>query len=214
MKKGLALLLIIVLALVATFYFYNQRQREDRQNYLGTVASEAREVLRVTTIAGERTMPVHYRHKGKAAFGIGRYRVRIGFDIEQMKHTIREDTLFLRLPEPQIKILEHEQYGFRVLDVWGEDFMTRLTGAHLSLEEENAMKQKAISALRREIIAEGHLDHAKQQATDLLLNLFGVVPGTVVVLEKEEQRLTPSKQGESLGDTCPIDTRKIQTIKR
>lgn len=201
----------VVFIAIGIMVYYQLKQKEDQHNYLVAMATDAKSLVRVSTIEGERTVPVSYRHNGKAAFGIGHYRVRIGFDIEQMPYAISDDTLFLRLPAPQVQILEHEDYGFRVLDVWGEDFITRLMGQGLTVEEENAMKRQAIATLHKELREEGQLERAKQEVTDLLLNMYSVIPGIVIILDEDDPLPNEQARHDNLDS---LDSRIAVPIKR
>lgn len=184
MKKLIIYLIVAVLLLVsgALLYRYFTAKPSD-PTILLSASSDAKEIVRLTTLEGERIIPVTYKKGGVAAFGIGHYRTRISFDVEQMDQVVIGDTLYLRMPEPQIQILEDQQQGFRILDVWGENVLTRLQGARLSVEDENLMKAKAMKGLRSELQRDGSVERAKKQATDLILDMFSLIPGTVILLD-------------------------------
>lgn len=184
MKKPTPYLIIgALLLLLGALHYRSCTVRPSTSDILLTASEDAREMVRLTSLEGERIVPVTYKNGGIAAFGIGYYRTRITFDVGQMEHLIIGDTLYLRMPEPQIQILENQQQGFRILDVWGENILTRFQGAHLSLESENQMKEKAMKTLKSELLRDGSIERAKHQASDMILKMFTLIPGTVILLD-------------------------------
>lgn len=184
MKKLIIYLIIGVLLVLSGTLLYRYFTAElSAPTILLSASSDAREIVRLTSLEGERVIPVTFKKGGIGAFGIGHYRTRISFDVEQMDQAIVGDTLYLRMPETQVQILEDQQQGFRVLDVWGENILTRFQGPKLSVEDENQMKAKAMKTLRAELHKDGSLDRAKKQATDMILNMFSLIPGTVILLD-------------------------------
>lgn len=181
-KKAIKIIILIIATALAVVWLWPSKPAKQPEIYL-SVASELKEIVRLTTLEGERVVPIKYLDDGIGAFGIGHYRVRISFDIEQMPQMVHHDTLYVVLPEPEVQILEHEEFGFTVYDVWGENIATRLIGAHLSTAAENEMKRRAMAQLRRELQSDGSIVRAKSQAIESLHKLFGIIPGTVVILD-------------------------------
>lgn len=182
-KWLLALIIIGVIALLL-FLFLSKRTKSEKQPEIFlSVANDLREMVRLTTIEGERIVPITYKGKGVSAFGIGHYRARISFDVENIQQAIQGDTIYLVLPEPQVQILEHEENGFTVYDVWGNNIATRIFGAKLSVADENEMKRKAMRQLQSDLRQDGTTERAKAEARELLHKMFGIVPGTVIVLD-------------------------------
>lgn len=182
-KWLLALIIIILTALLLIIYLPKRQKAEKKPDIFLSVASDLREMVRLTTIEGERIVPIKYRGNGVSAFGIGHYRIRISFDIENMQQAVQGDTIYLLLPEPQVRILEHEDDGFTIYDEWGNNIATRIFGAKLSVTDENEMKRRAMRQLQNELRQDGTTERAKAEARELLHKMFGMVPGTVIVLD-------------------------------
>lgn len=205
MRKLVIYIIIGVLLMLSGALLYRACTADSSTStILLSASSDAKEMVRLTSLEGEQVVPVTFRKGGIGAFGIGHYRTRISFDIEQMDHAIIGDTLYLRLPEPQIQILEDQQQGFRVLDVWGENIITRLQGPKLSVEDENQMKAKAIKILTAELRNNGSLDKAKDQATEMIHKMFNLIPGTVILLDATDP-LPMDVEGRPLDTIRPID---------
>ncbi|MBR8763916.1 hypothetical protein IX335_001140 [Porphyromonas levii] len=184
MKKLIIYLILAAVLVLSGALLYRSCTAKPAENtILLSASSDAKEIVRLTALEGDQVVPVTFRKGGIGAFGIGYYRTRIYFDVEQMAHAIVGDTLYLRLPEPQVQILEEQQQGFHVLDVWGENILTRLQGPQLSVEDENQMKAKAIKTLRAQLLRDGSLDRAKTQATEMIHKMFSLIPGTVILLD-------------------------------
>lgn len=192
MRKLIIILIIGLTILLSAALLYNYYFAKPKSpTILLSASNDVKEIVRLTSLEGERIVPVTYKKNGIGAFGIGHYNTRISFDIEKIEDSIVGDTLFIRLPEPQIKILENQQNGFRVLDVWGENIFTRIQGPHLSVDAENEMKRNAITALQSELRKDGSVQRAKEQATEMILKMFSLMPGTVIVLDET----TPLHEG-------------------
>lgn len=181
-KQIITLAVVIVAAVIGILLLWPTKREKEPEIYL-SVATELREIVRLTTMEGERVVPIKYSNKGIGAFGIGHYRIRISFDIEQMQQMIQGDTIYLVLPDPEVQILEHEEYGFTIYDVWGENIATRLMGPKLSVTDENEMKRRAMNQLKRDIQNDGSIERAKTEAIELLHKLFDMIPGTVIILD-------------------------------
>lgn len=205
-KKAIKIIILIIATALAVVWLWPSKPAKQPEIYL-SVASELKEIVRLTTLEGERVVPIKYLDDGIGAFGIGHYRVRISFDIEQMPQMVHHDTLYVVLPEPEVQILEHEEFGFTVYDVWGENIATRLIGAHLSTAAENEMKRRAMAQLRRELQSDGSIVRAKSQAIESLHKLFGIIPGTVVILD------SPSRIPEG-ATRIPLDQPNTTIKKR
>lgn len=205
-KKAIKIIILIIATALAVVWLWPSKPAKQPEIYL-SVASELKEIVRLTTLEGERVVPIKYLDDGIGAFGIGHYRVRISFDIEQMPQMVHHDTLYVVLPEPEVQILEHEEFGFTVYDVWGDNIATRLIGAHLSTAAENEMKRRAMAQLRRELQSDGSIVRAKSQAIESLHKLFGIIPGTVVILD------SPSRIPEG-ATRIPLDQPNTTIKKR
>lgn len=187
------ILLGLVLLLIGYLAYNSFRTAEPKNQVLLNVAEDAKELVRLTTLEGERVVPIEYSEGGIGAFGVGYYKVRISFDIEAMETLVRNDTLWVSMPQPQVTILEHEELGFEVVDVWGKDLINRLKGARLTAEQENRMKTKAMSDLRNELYRDGSVQRAKDQAVEMLHSMLGIVPGTVII-SSERPPFDPPKR--------------------
>ena len=166
-----------------------------------------RDVLRVTTVEGERAVPVTYNGAdGTNAFGVGTYRYRISYDIDSLRSYRSGDSLLLiRLPKETVRILEDESEGFRILDVWGAGFLRRLLGTALTTEHENRMKQMATNRLLQILETDGTISKAREEAIETVGELFSlsVIGGRVVVLPP----LDPDVKREPLelnGEAVPL----------
>lgn len=181
--------LLVLLLIPIGYWAYNSwRTAEPKNQVLLNVAEDAKELVRLTTLEDERVVAIEYDESGVGAFGVGHYRVRISFDIEAMETEVSEDTLWVRVPQPQVTILEHEERGFEVVDVWGNDILNRLKGPSLSAEQENRMKAQAMSKLRSELYQDGSVQRAKDQAVEMLHSMLGIVPGVVIIEENAPQK--------------------------
>lgn len=205
-KKAIKIIILIIATALAVVWLWPSKPAKQPEIYL-SVASELKEIVRLTTLEGERVVPIKYLDDGIGAFGIGHYRVRISFDIEQMPQMVHHDTLYVVLPEPEVQILEHDEFGFTVYDVWGDNIATRLIGAHLSTAAENEMKRRAMAQLRRELQSDGSIVRAKSQAIESLHKLFGIIPGMVVILD------SPSRIPEG-ATRIPLDQPNTTIKKR
>lgn len=203
MKKVIQILVIaLLLTIGGVLIFRSCRANDPTPKIFLSASSDIREIVRVTSLEGEQVAPVTY-HKGSvSAIGVGYYHTRIYFDVEEMEQVIIGDTLYLRLPKPQIQILENQEQGFKVMDVWGETIFARLKGPSLTVEDENEMKAQAMNNLRAELRADGSLDKAKSQATKMILNMFSLIPGTVIILDYTDS-LPPN--GQPIDKNIPLE---------
>lgn len=156
-------------------------ERERTSGIYETVVSDIRDVLRVTVMESEEMVPVEYSRGHIHAFGIGSYRVRIYFDVEQMAAVQSGDTLFVRLPQPEVSVLESETHGFTLLDVWSHHLGTNLLGPQLTTEDENAMRRQAAEEARQRVMSAESLSRARSDAAALVAEMLTLVPGEVVV---------------------------------
>ena len=185
-SKGLHVIVLIGLALLiigGVLVLRGERAKErTRLSHLyDTVITDITDVLRVTVLESEEVVPITYRTGRTEAFGVGHYRTRIYFDVEQLAAVQHEDTLFVRLPQPEVAILEDETRGFVLVDVWSRDLGTNLIGPRLSTQQENAMRQKAVEEARRRISSAENLSRARSEAGAVLADMLSIVPGTVIV---------------------------------
>ena len=91
------------------------------------------------------------------------------------------DTLFVRLPQPEVAILEDETRGFVLVDVWSRDLGTNFIGPRLSTQQENAMRLRAVEEARRRVSSAENLSRARSEAGAVLADMLSIVPGTVIV---------------------------------
>lgn len=185
-SKGLYVIVLIGLALLilgVILLLRGERTKErTRLSHLyDTVITDITDVLRVTVLESEEVVPVTYRTGRTEAFGVGHYRTRIYFDVEQLAAVQHGDTLFVRLPQPEVAILEDETRGFVLVDVWSRDLGTNLIGPRLSTQEENAMRLKAVEEARRRVSSAENLSRARSEAGAVLADMLSIVPGTVIV---------------------------------
>lgn len=185
-SKGLYVIVLVVLALLiigGVLILRGERAKErTRLSHLyDTVITDITDVLRVTVLESEEVVPVTYRTGRTEAFGVGHYRTRIYFDVEQLAAVQHGDTLFVRLPQPEVAILEDETRGFVLVDVWSRDLGTNLIGPRLSTQEENAMRLKAVEEARRRVSSAENLSRARSEAGAVLADMLSIVPGTVIV---------------------------------
>ena len=181
-SKGLYAIVLVVLALLiigGVLILRGERAKErTRLSHLyDTVITDITDVLRATVLESEEVVPVNYRTGRTEAFGVGHYRTRIYFDVEQLAAVQHGDTLFVRLPQPEVAILEDETRGFVLVDVWSRDLGTNLIGPRLSTQEENAMRLEA----RRRVSSAENLSRARSEAGAVLADMLSIVPGTVIV---------------------------------
>ena len=175
---GLALL---ILGVVLVLRGVRAKERTRLSHLYDTVITDITDVLRVTVLESEEVVPVTYRTGRTEAFGVGHYRTRIYFDVEQLAAVQHGDTLFVRLPQPEVAILEDETRGFVLVDVWSRDLGTNLIGPRLSTQEENAMRLKAVEEARRRVSSAENLSRARSEAGAVLADMLSIVPGTVIV---------------------------------
>lgn len=185
-SKGLYVIVLVVLALLiigGVLILRGERAKErTRLSHLyDTVITDITDVLRVTVLESEEVVPVTYRTGRTEAFGVGHYRTRIYFDVEQLAAVQHGDTLFVRLPQPEVAILEDETRGFVLVDVWSRDLGTNLIGPRLSTQQENAMRLKAVEEARRRVSSAENLSRARSEAGAVLADMLSIVPGTVIV---------------------------------
>lgn len=175
---GLALL---ILGVILVLRGERAKERTRLSHLYDTVITDITDVLRVTVLESEEVVPVTYRTGRTEAFGVGHYRTRIYFDVEQLAAVQHGDTLFVRLPQPEVAILEDETRGFVLVDVWSRDLGTNLIGPRLSTQEENAMRLKAVEEARRRVSSAENLSRARSEAGAVLADMLSIVPGTVIV---------------------------------
>ena len=175
---GLALL---ILGVVLVLRGERAKERTRLSHLYDTVITDITDVLRVTVLESEEVVPVTYRTGRTEAFGVGHYRTRIYFNVEQLAAVQHGDTLFVRLPQPEVAILEDETRGFVLVDVWSRDLGTNLIGPRLSTQEENAMRLKAVEEARRRVSSAENLSRARSEAGAVLADMLSIVPGTVIV---------------------------------
>ena len=184
-RKGLYIAIPVLLLLIigAVLILRGERAKErTRLSHLyDTVITDITDVLRVTVLESEEVVPVRYRTGQTEAFGVGHYRTRIYFDVERLAAVQLGDTLFVRLPQPEVAVLEDETRGFVLVDVWSRDFGTNLIGPHLSTKQENEMRLKAVEEARRRVSSAENLSRALSEAAAVLTDMLSLVPGTVVV---------------------------------
>ncbi|MDO5036391.1 MAG: DUF4230 domain-containing protein [Porphyromonas sp.] len=175
----LAIPLVVWLVRLASSSY--RSEKEGTNKVFSQAVMDSRQLLRVTALEAVRSVPITREEKGVGVFALGYYRVRISYDVERLQYFISGDTLRLQLPPAEVSVLEHEEMGFEVLDVWGTDFWTRLKGARLSLSEENKLRVQAMQQLRAELYRDGTVERANEQAKQVLLDMLSLVPGTVII---------------------------------
>lgn len=180
---------VAVLGLVLFLLNYLGKKKEARTAYevYPSLVTDIRELLRVTTLEGDRMIPVTLEEDGVGAFALGNYKVRISYDVERLETYQMGDTLLVRLPEEDVAIFENDRVGFRVFDVWGTSFWTRLSGVKLSIEQENRMRKMATEQLKKELHRDGSIKKARSQAIEAVGDMLSILPGTVIVLEPAEK---------------------------
>lgn len=205
-RKGLYIAIPVLLLLIvgAVLLLRGERAKErTRLSHLyDTVITDITDVLRVTVLESEEVVPVRYRTGRTEAFGVGHYRTRIYFDVERLAAVQHGDTLFVRLPQPEVAVLEDETRGFVLVDVWSRDFGTNLIGPHLSTTQENEMRLKAVEEARRRVSSAENLSRARSEAAAVLTDMLSLVPGSVVVYtspfdplpDAPDRELLPRKQ--------------------
>lgn len=196
--KGWLRVVVQVVVGLAIAWFVGLYRQSAREGSEGTnkvfvqAVQDTRTLLRVTSLEGVRSVPVTREKDGVGVFALGYYRFRISYEIEQLQYFIQGDTLRIQMPPAVVSVLEHEEYGFQVLDVWGTNIWKRLTGARLPLEEENELREAAIRTLRYELYQDGTVARADEHAKELILNMLSLVPGTVIIDERKARPLESS----------------------
>ena len=189
LKLGVGVIVLFVVALSA--FFIVKHRTTGHQNSEAVYASmikDIKELIRVTTLEGDRMIPVTLEDKGVGAFALGSYKVRISYNVEALETYQLGDTLLVRLPREEVTILENDRVGFRVIDVWGTTVWSRLRGVTLTLEQENRMREIAKSRLRKDLQRDGSIQEARNNAIHAVSDMLSVVPGTVIVLEPAATR--------------------------
>lgn len=184
MSKKVISIIVLLLLLVAGYFLYTGmkgKEQERTSKLYDTVVSDITDVLRVTVLESEEVVPITYRTGKVKAFGIGYYRTRISFDVEHLEAVQRGDTLYVRLPQPEVRVLEDETRGFTLLDVWSDNPMTNLLGVELSTAEENKMRARAAETARSRVSSAENLSRARSEAAATVSEMLSIVPGTVVV---------------------------------
>lgn len=188
--KHLPSIVIIVTLLVLGFVFIRHLHRkkadETTHRVLYSAITDVQSVVRVTSIEGIRSVPVKYEKDGIGAFAVGTYRYRISYDVEQMDAFVSGDSIIVRLPKEKVTILEDEQKGFKVLDVWGTNIFSRFAGPKLTIQNENVMRSKAQAQVRSDLNSEGIITQARSHAMTLISDMLSLVPGTVIVLGPDD----------------------------
>ena len=186
LKVMIGVFILVIIGGVWNFFRKRNEASDPSREMLSAVTS-VREVLRVTSVEGERAVPVTYSGKnGTNAFGIGYYRYRISYDIDSLKWYRSGDSLLLiRLPEETVRILEDEQRGgFRVIDVWRTGLLGGVLSPSFTGAEENAMKQMATNRLLQILENDGTILRARDEALSTVSEMFAltIIGGRVVVL--------------------------------
>ena len=187
--KAVILIAILLFLIVGFFTVRNiilKRQQETTHKVLYSAITDVRSVVRVTSLEGIRSVPVHYEKDGVGAFGVGTYRFRITYDVDQMDSYVHGDSIIVRLPKEKITILEDESQGFKVLDVWGTNIFSRFIGPDLSVDRENRMRATAMAQVDSDLRSQGIVKQARDHAMTLITDMLSLVPGTVIVLGPDD----------------------------
>ncbi|MCM1110490.1 MAG: DUF4230 domain-containing protein [Clostridium sp.] len=138
-----------------------------------------KEVARLSTVEIIEDVPVSGEIDGKGIFATSRMKGRIFFDLDSIAVVgVAEDSIWVRLPEPRIEILESAEPGaWRIHDTW--DSRRRLFTRHLTAAEENAIKDSAVREFEAGIRRRGLPEHARRQAAGALRALGVIVVDTI-----------------------------------
>lgn len=190
---------LIVAGLLISAHLRGRRASETTHRILHSTIADVQSIVRITSLEGVRSVPVKYEKNGVGAFGIGSYRFHISYDVERLESYIQGDTIVVRLPHETVTILEDEGQGFKVLDVWGTNVLSRMAGPRLSIEQENQMRSQAMAQVRSDLKHEGVISQARSHALTLISDMLSLVPGTVIVLSPDQA--LPSEN--MVGKICP-----------
>lgn len=175
-----ALLLIVLGAIVAN----RCSSKNEKQGEALTVKKEEiKRMVRLTSMHLVRETELKAEVENTNIFAIGTYNIYIDFDIEEMPMTVVGDTLYTSLPVEKVRILEVPGEGFKVIDMWGKNFMGRLMGPKLSATDENKLRTQMMIKLQRKIYNDGTIRRARSEAMDRLTELLSLAPGTVIITD-------------------------------
>lgn len=101
---------------------------------------------------------------------------RIRFDVEKLRIESRGDTTIVYLPEERVDILENASpNAYEVLDTW--DGRSTFFPRTLTAAEENALKTRWQSRIRKKIYARGYVVRARREAVTALTSLLTAMHG-------------------------------------
>lgn len=108
---------------------------------------------------------------------------RIRFDIERLKIEEKGDTMLVYLPQEHVDILENAgPDAYQVLDTW--DGQSMLFPRTLTAAEENVIKKRWQSRIRKKIYARGYVTRARREAVATLAPLLQAMsePGSTIIV--------------------------------
>lgn len=180
------LVVLLIIGMLISKHIHKRNSDETTHRVLSSAIADVQSVVRVTSLEGIRSVPVKYEKDGTGAFGVGTYRFRISYDVENMDAYVQGDSIIVRLPKEKVTILEDEHQGFRVLDVWGTNIFSRFSGPRLTIANENMMRSTAMAQVKSDLKNEGIISQARSHAMSIISNMLSLVPGTVIVLGPDD----------------------------
>ena len=176
-------LLIAFLAVVAALLFYTWWQASpevDKVKMQSAKIADIRKMAELCTVDFYEDLPIKASIGPRHIFAKTTVTFSISFDLEKIDMQERNDTLFIKLPQEKIEILESTAPGsYLVYDTWSDNFLGK---TNFTTAEENRIKAKVIDNFSKTVRNRGYVKEARAEARRNLADMLHTLTGNPVVV--------------------------------
>lgn len=171
--------IIIALAVIALGYIIWIVSRPGAEQHYKTDPAHVKAVknmVELCTTEIREEIPIKDSINGKWIVARQVVNGKIRFDINKLRMESRGDTTVIYLPEERVDILEDASpEAYKVLDTW--DGRSTFFPRTLTAAEENTLKTRWQSRIRKKIYARGYVVRARREAMATLTSLLKAMHG-------------------------------------
>lgn len=191
MKKTLLIVVVAVvgLAVAGLVAWHNLSPEVSRVRIDKAKIAELKGMVRLCAVDFYEDVPVRASVGSRHMFGRVSLTGSVSFDIEKIKLTERDDTIFVTLPPEIVEVYEATSpQSYEVIDTWNDRF---LRSSNVTTAEENKIKAKVKANFRKAVYAKGYVRRARKEAVTNLANLFSALTRRPVVVTDPTPGGTP-----------------------
>lgn len=164
----------------AAALWWSRSPKASRINTSEALISDISSMVRLCTLDIYEDIPVKGSIGPKHIFGRITVNGSIGFDLENIQATERNDSILVTLPPEIVEIYESTTpESYQVIDTWNDNI---LGSDHFSTAEENSIKALVRDNFRRNIYRKGHVKRARAEAVANLTAMLSATTGKTVIV--------------------------------